>query len=216
MAWSAIGASAVYLALARLLYTRHRDDLRLLVEAFLALGMVFATLAVPLALDARLTSATWALEGAALVWVGVRQQHLGPRAFGLLLQVAAGIAFATRIQRLDTPARRRLVARPEQRLPRRAAGRAVARLISARVLARAPAITGDRAIAGAVVFGWGVLWWLGGGWREIERFVAIRCAHPGAGRIPRRVRGDVRRDRQATRLAACARAGARVAAGTCC
>ena len=89
MAWSAIGAAAVYLALARFLYARHRDDLRPLVESFLALGVVFATLAVPLALDARLTSATWALEGAALVWVGTRQGHVASRAFGLLLQLAA-------------------------------------------------------------------------------------------------------------------------------
>ncbi len=79
----------LYLALARFLYARHRDDLRLLVESFLALGIVFATLAMPLALDARRTSATWALEGAALVWVGVRQRHLGPRAFGLAAATCA-------------------------------------------------------------------------------------------------------------------------------
>ena len=56
---------------------------------------VFATLAIPLALDARWTSATWALEGAAMLWVGVQQRRLAVRAFGLLLQFGAGIAFAS-------------------------------------------------------------------------------------------------------------------------
>jgi len=36
--------------------------------------VLFATLAIPLAFDARWTSAAWALEGAAAVWVGLRQQ----------------------------------------------------------------------------------------------------------------------------------------------
>ena len=159
MAWSAIGASAVYLLLGRFVYTRHRDDLRLLVEAFLALGLVFATLAVPLALDARLTSATWALEGAALVWIGVRQQHLGPRAFGLLLQVAAGIAFALGLSVWT----HRLVAGGLPVLNSDCLGAllvAGGALVSARVLARAPAITATERLLVPFVFGWGVLWWL--------------------------------------------------------
>ena len=69
-AWSAVALSLVYLVLARLFYTRHREELRMLVEAFLALGVVFGTLAIPLALDGRWTSAAWALEGAAILWAG--------------------------------------------------------------------------------------------------------------------------------------------------
>ena len=92
-AFSALGMSLVYVVLARLLYTRHRELLRMLVEAFLALGVVFVTLAIPLALDGRWTAAAWALEGAAVVWVGVRQNRWPARAFGLLLQLAAGISF---------------------------------------------------------------------------------------------------------------------------
>ncbi len=92
-AFSALGMSLVYVVLARLLYTRHREVLRMLVEAFLALGVVFVTLAIPLALDGRWTAASWAVEGAAVVWAGVRQKRWLARAFGLLLQVAAGISF---------------------------------------------------------------------------------------------------------------------------
>lgn len=52
-AWSALGLGGLYLVLARLLWGRHQETLRTLVEAFLALGVVFATLAIPLALDGR-------------------------------------------------------------------------------------------------------------------------------------------------------------------
>ncbi len=52
-AWSAIALSALYLGLAALLYQKKKETLRMLVEAFLALGVIFATLAIPLAVDGR-------------------------------------------------------------------------------------------------------------------------------------------------------------------
>jgi len=93
LAFSAVAVSAFYLLLGSFLYSRHRESLRLLVEAFLALGIAFGTLAVPLALDGRWTAATWALEGAAILWVGLRQNRLLARASGILLQFGAGAAF---------------------------------------------------------------------------------------------------------------------------
>jgi uncharacterized membrane protein len=93
---AAVSAAAVggfYILLARGLWNRERSTYRLLVEAFLALGVVFLTLAIPLALDGRWTAATWALEGAGIFWIGLRQGHLPARLFGLGLQVAAGIAY---------------------------------------------------------------------------------------------------------------------------
>ncbi|HVY79809.1 MAG TPA: DUF2339 domain-containing protein, partial [Steroidobacteraceae bacterium] len=99
-AYSAVAVSALYLALAWLLYVGKRETQRLLVEAFMALGVAFLTLAVPLALDGRWSAATWALEGAALVWVGCRQQRRLPRAAGTLLQIASGIIF---MADLDAP-----------------------------------------------------------------------------------------------------------------
>jgi uncharacterized membrane protein len=59
-----------------------------------ALAVIFATLAVPLAFTGPTTSATWAVEGAALVWLAVRQRRLVALAFGLLMQLAAAGAFA--------------------------------------------------------------------------------------------------------------------------
>lgn len=92
-AWGALALAVFYVLLASAMYRRAGEGMRLLVESFLALGLAFGTLAIPLAFEGRLTSATWALEGAAVVWVGARQGRLLPRLFGYALQFAAGAAF---------------------------------------------------------------------------------------------------------------------------
>jgi uncharacterized membrane protein len=92
-AFSALGFAALYLTTAMVLTRRALDSYRLLIECFIAVGVGFATLAVPLALDANWTSAVWALEGAGAFWVGKRQARWMPRAFGLLLQAVAALAF---------------------------------------------------------------------------------------------------------------------------
>ncbi|MCR4301703.1 MAG: DUF2339 domain-containing protein [Sulfuricaulis sp.] len=93
LAISALVAAAVYIGLATALWRRQVAGMRLLTEAFLALGVVFGSLAIPLALDGNWTAAVWALEGAAIVWVGTRQDRALARAFGLLLQFGATLAF---------------------------------------------------------------------------------------------------------------------------
>ncbi len=90
MAFSALGMSGVYIGLATALW--RREGTRLLTEAFLALGVVFGSLAIPLGLEGRWTAAAWALEGAGLVWIGIRQDRLPARLFGLLLVAGAGAA----------------------------------------------------------------------------------------------------------------------------
>ena len=107
-AFSALAFGAVYLVLAALLL-RRGAGYRVLAECFLALGVGFGTLAVPLALDARWTSAVWALEGAAAFWVGARQARWLPRAFGLLLQVLAAFSY---FSALGTPVNRWPLAHP--------------------------------------------------------------------------------------------------------
>ncbi len=62
-------------------------------SCFAALGLGFATLAVPLALESGWTAAVWAVEGAAAFWLGRRQERWLARAAGLALQVLAGYAF---------------------------------------------------------------------------------------------------------------------------
>ena len=176
-AMSALAVAAFYLILATLLNAKRRDSLRLLVESFLALGVGFATLAVPLALDARWTSAVWAVEGAAIVWVGVRQNRLLARAFGMFLQIAAGLAFLSKFNHtLD----------PEQLLPVLNANYLGCVMVSVAALfinyyaERRHAI--DNTVIGEnevlvtrALFVWGTLWWFGGGVMEIERHVSGRA-----------------------------------------
>jgi uncharacterized membrane protein len=166
-AFSALAVSLVYLVLARSLYARRRDELRMLVEAFLALGVVFATLAVPLALDGRWTAATWALEGAAVVWIGVRQKRLLARIFGLLLQIGAGIAFFFAIDHFHgaTPVLNSFAMG--------CAFLALAGLFCDWYLERNREVLrdGERSL-GAIMFAWGLAWWAGGGLHEIDRHVA--------------------------------------------
>ncbi|QJW85733.1 DUF2339 domain-containing protein [Ramlibacter terrae] len=91
-AFSALVLAALYLALGWWLVKRSRGDAlvnRWLAECFPALALGFITLAVPLALDGRWTSAAWAVEGAAVYWMGRRQGRWLARAAGLALQVLA-------------------------------------------------------------------------------------------------------------------------------
>lgn len=100
LAFSALVAGLTYTGLAVALW--RRNGFKLLAEAFLALGIVFGTLAIPFALDGRWTSAAWALEGAGIVWVGLRQRQTLAWAFGLLVQGAAWLAFLIAMQQLNT------------------------------------------------------------------------------------------------------------------
>jgi len=92
-AFSALGFAATYLIIATTVMRRGGSDYRLLAETMLAVGVGFATLAVPLGLGARWTGAAWGIEGAGAFWVGMRQARWLPRAFGLVLQGVAALIF---------------------------------------------------------------------------------------------------------------------------
>jgi len=91
--YSAIVLGAFYMILAKILWNRKIEGMGALTEAFLSMSVVFASLAIPLSLDSTWTSGLWALEGAGLVWIGLRQQRVLARCFGLLLQFGAGVSF---------------------------------------------------------------------------------------------------------------------------
>lgn len=94
LAISAIILATVYIVLARILWAKYQQTHRMLIESFIALGVTFATLSIPLALDAQWTSASWALEATGLLWVGLRQQRLLPRTASYILYVGAAISLA--------------------------------------------------------------------------------------------------------------------------
>jgi uncharacterized membrane protein len=89
-AFSALALGMIYMALAKVLMGGRAV---LLGETCLALGVIFASLAIPLGLDARWTSAAWAVEGAGIFWLGLRQHRPFARAFALLLQLGSALAF---------------------------------------------------------------------------------------------------------------------------
>jgi uncharacterized membrane protein len=98
LAISALSMSALYVLLARWLWNKNIEGMRLLTESFVALAVIFASLAIPFALDGDWTAVAWALEGAGICWVGIRQKRLLPRLFGLLLQFGSGIILLDTIQ----------------------------------------------------------------------------------------------------------------------
>ena len=100
-ALSALVLAAFYVLLARLMRSRAR--LAVTFDASLAIGVVFLTLVIPFALDARSTAGAWALEGAGLVWLGFRQARGLPRAFGYALLVLAGLAMLVAHDRYGAP-----------------------------------------------------------------------------------------------------------------
>jgi uncharacterized membrane protein len=165
-AWSAVAVGATYLLLARGVWKRAGEGMRMLAEAFLALGVVFVTLAIPLAVEGRWTSAVWALEGAAIVWVGVRQQRLPARAFGIALQVLAGLAFAS-----DTTGAATMALANSFYLG--CLFLAVGGLSCAWYLARrAEAVTRAETVIANFLFAWGVGWWALGAAHEIGDHVS--------------------------------------------
>jgi len=94
------GASAAmgfyYIVLARFAWKHVGEEFRLLAEAMLAIGVVFATLAIPYALEGHWSSAAWALEAAGILWVSIRQKRFYAQCFAIALQVGSGILFFAR------------------------------------------------------------------------------------------------------------------------
>lgn len=165
-AWSALALGAFYCAAAYQLWRSQRETLQLLVECFIALGVAFATLAIPYAFDGQWTAASWALEGAAALWVGTRQNRALPRIFGLLLQPAAGIAFLAGS-----------MAEPHAATPILNSGFvggitvALSGLFCAWYVSLHRAVKEDLdQVIGSVLLAWGTIWWLATGWNEIKAF----------------------------------------------
>ncbi|HEX3061231.1 MAG TPA: DUF2339 domain-containing protein, partial [Usitatibacter sp.] len=148
LAFSSVAAGAVYLGLSAILQ-RVASRWALLAESFLALGMVFVSLAIPLALDARWTSAAWALEGAMVAWVGARQGRKLMSAFGVLLQGLAAIAFVKAWPEMP----------PGPPL-------ADAAFIGMLLISIGGMLT-YRVLKHPVFFAWGLAWWIAAGVHEV-------------------------------------------------
>ena len=165
LALSAVVLGATYLLLAWILQRQKRESQRLLVEAFMALGVVFFTVAAPLGLDSQQSGATWALEAAGIVWVGARQDRMLARVFGVLLQLAAGLVLFSHMWQSDlgVPSWGAFLARAL------VAGAAV---LSAVILRKhADRLRGIEDLSIPVLFFFGLATWMVDGLHQIDRGV---------------------------------------------
>ena len=97
-ALSAAALFAFYIALAWLVLRTQAAGLRLLAEAYAIVGVIFGTLAIPLGLEDRWTSASWAVEAAGMYWLGARQRRGYTRAFAYLVMAGAIVKLLATMQ----------------------------------------------------------------------------------------------------------------------
>jgi uncharacterized membrane protein len=167
LAWSVGGAAALYALLG--MAVRRREHMQLLGETYIALATVLGTMTLFFALDAYPTFALWTLEGAAIVWVGLRQNRVLARAFGLLLQAGAALYFIAHYAQIEraNPVFNDFVFG--------CALVAVAAWITAWLMDRyRERITAGEEMVGNMLLAWGFGWWFGGGLH------ALYHAVPGA------------------------------------
>ena len=163
IAWSAVVLACFYLGLSYGLPRFAGVGLKLLAQAFRALGIIFASVAIPYTFAAETTAGVWALEGAGLMWIGVRQGHPLTRVFGLLLQAGAAIAL---VASLPLPPSR-LFANAGYL---GAAMIGIGGMVSAYWLDRAGEDRRRWEQGGAAwLMIWGLSWWFGAGSLELQR-----------------------------------------------
>lgn len=174
-ALSALVLAMFYAGLA--LWMRPRPVLAVTFEASLALATVFLSLVIPFALDAHSTAGAWALEGAGLVWLGLRQQRLAPRLFGYLLLFLAGLAMIHAGGRHTIPSAF-FNARLMNGLMAAAASLAAAHFVrpfgvlTPAKVGRAASSAQHEAVAEPLLIAWGTLWLLLTAASQIRLFTA--------------------------------------------
>ena len=172
LAISAITLAVFYTLVASWLHRRQGKQMRLLIESFTALGVAFATIAMPLALDDRWTAAAWSLEGAALIWISVKQRRTLAKLAGTGLLAAAGVAFFEYGWTNDLG----IPVLNGNFLGGMLIG--IASLFSARYLAADRNPLRGQSLLSAPLLLWGLAWWGGTGAREIvDRVVGDAQLH---------------------------------------
>lgn len=134
-------------------------------DAYSALAMTFLAIAAPLAFGAQFLSIVWVLQGAFLVWIGVRQRRILAIWGGILLQALAGFAFIVYVaDQLPYPDGATLLING---VFLGAALLAATGLFTARTLESEEGQLGTGEIVPWFLLFWGIGWWLGAGLLEI-------------------------------------------------
>lgn len=161
LALCALALAAIHAALAA--WLRRGERTRLLGQGHAVLAVAFATLAVPLALSARATASVFALEGAGLLWLGLRQRRRLPQRAGALLQLAAALGFLSGFAAGDLHA----IANPTFMS---------ALLIALAGLASAACLHDHGRRLALPAYLWGLGWWACAALVDIGRFAPARLA----------------------------------------
>lgn len=156
LAWIAFGVALLNMVLGAVLL--RLQDYRGLGMAHAAIALTFATLAVPLAFSAQTTVAIFAIEGAILIWLGLKNNIGWQRLVGGLLKILAAIFYIFVNTDISDPA----IFNPA--------------FMSGLVLALAGFATAlfhrrREDSTDSVLFVWGLFWWVVTGLREINEFV---------------------------------------------
>ncbi len=93
LAWSAVALCIFYAVTGFLIRFLRYPAMRTLTEVFLALALLFGTLAIPLASSENWTVIAWAFEGVMLMYIGIKQQRIQLRYAAALLQIGSGLLF---------------------------------------------------------------------------------------------------------------------------
>ena len=144
---------------------------RALVEIYLALAMTFLAIAAPLVFDTQYTSVVWALQGAMLVWVGLRQNLFLFVVGGGVLQLLSGSVFLSHVfDSLPYPDGTTVLINGYFL---GAALLAVTGLFTSRIIdQREDLFKGSKDVPWFFLF-WGMGWWLMGGLVEIISQVPV-------------------------------------------
>lgn len=93
LALAVLGLAALHLFAERVLPAREKN-VRVARVIYAGLALMFATVAVPILLNGKWITTAWAIEGAALVWSGMRVPSWALRASGILLLAVVAIRLA--------------------------------------------------------------------------------------------------------------------------
>lgn len=165
LAISTLVAAVIYLGVAYV--SRHQPAMRLLRDTWAVLAVALATLTVPLALRADVTGSIFALEGAGLIWLGLRQQRWLATWSGVALQLFAGCALLIdkSMHGAHGPwpvLNRECISALMIVIAGFASSGLFSRWSAGRVLYR---------VFSVVLFAWAMLWWVAAGAQEIVHFV---------------------------------------------
>jgi uncharacterized membrane protein len=175
LAWSAFAGALYYFGLWALMFRRGTEPVRLLERSHLGIALALLTITIPLAFDAQVTSAFWAVEGAAVLWFGVHTRRHLAQGTGLAMQLLAGGAFAHGYAGFghampilnDIAIGGLLIA---------LGGLFCGRLLHG--LETTAKTSGNPVLPAVLPLGWALLWWFGIGFYEIHYWVAYASQAP--------------------------------------